>query len=52
MTPQKSVFENPAGFRGSTGVFRFRPDGGSERSMPFHRIQKGALKQVAESTSW
>jgi len=48
---QKSVFENPAGFRGSTGVFRFRADGGSERTMPIYRIQKGALKQVAKSAS-
>ena len=48
---QKSAFENPAGFRGSTGVFRFRPDGGSERSMPFYRIENSKLKQIAKSTS-
>ncbi|QPC91685.1 ABC transporter substrate-binding protein [Mesorhizobium sp. INR15] len=45
------VFENPSGFRGSTGLFRFRADGSSERSMPFYRIEKGALKLVAKSTS-
>ena len=48
---RKEVLENPTGFRGSTGFFRFRPDGASERSMPFYRIQKGALKQVEKSTS-
>lgn len=47
----KQVLENPNGFRGSTGLFRFRPDGSSQRSMPFYQVQKGALKQVAKSTS-
>ncbi|QKC85756.1 ABC transporter substrate-binding protein [Mesorhizobium sp. NZP2077] len=47
----KQVLENPNGFRGSTGLFRFRADGSSQRSMPFYRIQKGALKLVAKSTS-
>ncbi|TPN17869.1 ABC transporter substrate-binding protein [Mesorhizobium sp. B2-3-3] len=47
----RKVFENPSGFRGSTGLFRFRADGSSERSMPFYRIEKGALKLVAKSTS-
>ena len=47
----KQVLENPNGFRGSTGLFRFRADGSSERSMPFYQIQKGALKLVAKSTS-
>ncbi|RWC63330.1 ABC transporter substrate-binding protein [Mesorhizobium sp.] len=47
----KKVIENPNGFRGSTGLFRFRTDGSSERSMPFYRIEKGALKLVAKSTS-
>ncbi|MFC3325154.1 ABC transporter substrate-binding protein [Mesorhizobium cantuariense] len=47
----KKVLENPSGFRGSTGLFRFRADGSSERSMPFYRIEKGALKLVAKSTS-
>ncbi|MBZ9995279.1 ABC transporter substrate-binding protein [Mesorhizobium sp. BH1-1-4] len=46
----RQVFENPNGFRGSTGLFRFRADGSSERSMPFYRIEKGALKLVAKST--
>ncbi|CAN7365255.1 ABC transporter substrate-binding protein [Mesorhizobium sp. LjRoot246] len=47
----KKVLENPNGFRGSTGLFRFRADGSSERSMPFYWIEKGALKLVAKSTS-
>ncbi|MEI8719730.1 ABC transporter substrate-binding protein [Mesorhizobium sp. ISC11] len=47
----KKVLENPNGFRGSTGLFRFRADGSSQRSMPFYRIEKGALKLVAKSTS-
>ncbi|MBZ9810535.1 ABC transporter substrate-binding protein [Mesorhizobium sp. BR1-1-9] len=47
----KQVLENPSGFRGSTGLFRFRADGSSQRSMPFYRIEKGALKLVAKSTS-
>ncbi|MGX8009506.1 ABC transporter substrate-binding protein [Mesorhizobium sp. ORM8.1] len=45
------VLENRSGFRGSTGLFRFRTDGASERSMPFYQVQKGALKLVEKSTS-
>ncbi|ESZ08053.1 ABC transporter substrate-binding protein [Mesorhizobium sp. L2C089B000] len=47
----KQVLENRSGFRGSTGLFRFRADGSSERSMPFYQVRKGALKLVAKSTS-
>ncbi|WP_269933386.1 ABC transporter substrate-binding protein [Aminobacter sp. HY435] len=47
----KKVLENPTGFRGSTGVFRFREDGAGERAMPFYRVDKGKLKQVEKSTS-
>ncbi|WP_192177307.1 ABC transporter substrate-binding protein [Mesorhizobium amorphae] len=47
----KQVLENPSGFRGSTGLFRFRADGSSQRSMPFYRVEKGALKLVEKSTS-
>lgn len=47
----RQIFENPTGFRGSTGVFRFRGDGAGERAMPFFRIDKGRLKQVEKSTS-
>lgn len=47
----KKVIESPTGFRGSTGIFRFRDDGAGERAMPFFRIDKGLLKQVEKSTS-
>ena len=47
----KQVLENATGFRGSTGLFRFRADGSSQRSMPFFKIQKGQLKLVEKSTS-
>jgi len=47
----RQVLENRSGFRGSTGLFRFRTDGASERSMPFYQVEKGALKLVAKSTS-
>lgn len=47
----KKVIETPTGFRGSTGVFRFREDGAGERAMPFFRIDKGKLKLVEKSTS-
>lgn len=47
----RKVIENPTGFRGSTGVFRFRQDGAGERAMPFFRIDKGKLTQIEKSTS-
>ncbi|MDR7222697.1 penicillin-binding protein activator [Aminobacter aminovorans] len=47
----KKVIENPTGFRGSTGIFRFRDDGAGERAMPFFRIEDGKLKQIEKSTS-
>lgn len=47
----KQVLENATGFRGSTGLFRFRSDGSSQRSMPFFRVEKGQLKLVEKSTS-
>ena len=47
----KQVLENASGFRGSTGRFRFRADGSSQRSMPFYKVEKGALKLVEKSTS-
>jgi DNA-binding LacI/PurR family transcriptional regulator len=48
---RREAFQTRSGFRGSTGVFRFRADGGSERSMPFYRIEGGKLKKIAKSTS-
>ncbi len=47
----RQVLENPTGFRGSTGLFRFRTDGASERSMPFYQIRNGSLKQIDKSIS-
>ncbi|TIW66500.1 MAG: ABC transporter substrate-binding protein, partial [Mesorhizobium sp.] len=47
----KQVLENASGFRGSTGLFRFRADGSSQRTMPFYRVEKGALKLVEKSTA-
>jgi hypothetical protein len=45
------VLENRTGFRGSTGHFRFRPDGGSERSMALYQIKNGLPKEVEKSIS-
>ncbi|RUX34500.1 ABC transporter substrate-binding protein [Mesorhizobium sp. M2A.F.Ca.ET.042.01.1.1] len=47
----KQVLENATGFRGSTGLFRFRSDGSSQRSMPFFKVEKGQLKLVEKSTA-
>jgi ABC-type branched-subunit amino acid transport system substrate-binding protein len=47
----KQALENASGFRGSTGLFRFRADGSSQRSMPFFKVEKGQLKQVQKQTA-
>lgn len=47
----RQVLENKTGFRGSTGLFRFRSDGASERSMPFYQVKNGSLKQIEKSIS-
>lgn len=47
----RQVLENKTGFRGSTGLFRFRSDGASERSMPFYQVKNGALKRIEKSIS-
>lgn len=47
----RKVLENRTGFRGSTGLFRFRSDGASERSMPFYQVKDGSLKQIEKSIS-
>tara|TARA_R110002020_G_scaffold203246_3_gene406736 strand:- start:2926 stop:4092 length:1167 start_codon:yes stop_codon:yes gene_type:complete len=39
---------SPQGFRGATGLFRFRPDGRIERRMVVHRIENGALTVLQE----
>lgn len=47
----RQVLENRTGFRGSTGLFRFRADGGSERSMTLYQVRNGSLKEVEKSIS-
>ncbi|WP_230978918.1 type 1 periplasmic-binding domain-containing protein [Ollibium composti] len=47
----RQVIENRNGFRGSTGVFRFRADGAGERSMSLYRIQKGVEKKIANAVT-
>lgn len=47
----RQVIENKNGFRGSAGVFHFRADGASERSMSFYRIDKGTPKKIANSVA-
>lgn len=47
----KQVLENASGFRGSTGLFRFRADGSSQRSMPFFKVEKRRLKLVGKQTA-
>ncbi|MGE0503584.1 MAG: hypothetical protein AB7I79_23445 [Rhizobiaceae bacterium] len=40
----RRVIENEKGFRGSTGVFRFRADGGNERLLALYRLRGGSLR--------
>jgi hypothetical protein len=47
----RPVIESRTGFRGSTGVFRFRPDGASERTMSLYRIEKGAPRKIANAVA-
>jgi DNA-binding LacI/PurR family transcriptional regulator len=47
----RQLMENPAGFRASTGVFRFRADGSSERSIPLYKIRNGKLELVSKSST-
>lgn len=39
------IIEDQKGFRGSTGIFRFR-DGGSERLLALYRVEKGKLRRI------
>ncbi len=48
---KRQTLESKSGFRGSTGFFRFREDGTSERTMPLYRIGKSGLAQVQASVS-
>ena len=42
----RTIIEDRKGFRGSTGIFRFRADGSSDRLLALYRIEKGKLKKV------
>lgn len=41
----RQVFENPQGFRGSTGRFQFRSDGGADRSVAVYQLTGGKLRK-------
>ncbi|WP_274423524.1 penicillin-binding protein activator [Chelativorans sp. YIM 93263] len=42
-----SRLQNPAGFSGYTGTFRFRPDGTSERGYAVYEIRDGAAELIS-----
>ena len=42
----RSIIEDGKGFRGSTGIFRFRSDGTSERLLALYRVEKGKLRRI------
>ena len=44
-----ATLETPTGFRGSTGVFRFRSDGSSERKLSLFSLSKGQPKLVRKA---
>lgn len=41
------IIESGQGYRGTTGLFRFRPDGRVERLLPLYRLKKGQLVEIA-----
>lgn len=43
----ESVLTNPSGFNGADGVFRFKPDGVSQRGLSVLEISNGAAKVVS-----
>jgi hypothetical protein len=43
----EGVLTNPAGFAGADGVFRFRPDGTSDRALAVHELRNGNLVTVS-----
>jgi ABC-type branched-subunit amino acid transport system substrate-binding protein len=47
----RTIIEDRKGFRGSTGIFRFRSDGSSERLLALYRIEKGKLTKVQSPPS-
>lgn len=44
---QPAVIEDPSGFSGYTGVFRFRPDGTSERGYAVYEVVDGRAQLVS-----
>jgi ABC-type branched-subunit amino acid transport system substrate-binding protein len=42
----RAIIEDPKGFRGSTGIFRFRSDGSCERLLALYRVEGGRLKRI------
>ena len=49
---QREAFQNRSGFRGSTGVFRFRADGVNERGLAVMEVGAGgALTVVSPAAS-
>ena len=47
----RQLLENPSGFRGSTGFFRLRANGSSDRSMPLYTVKQGKLELVSKSSA-
>jgi ABC-type branched-subunit amino acid transport system substrate-binding protein len=42
----RAIIEDPKGFRGSTGIFRFRSNGSCERLLALYKVDGGRLKRV------
>ena len=42
-----ATLTNPSGFAGADGVFRFRPDGSSERALAVHEVRNGVTAVVS-----
>jgi ABC-type branched-subunit amino acid transport system substrate-binding protein len=42
----RQIVEDKKGFRGATGIFRFRSDGNSERLLALYRVERGKLKRL------
>lgn len=47
----KKVVTNPTGFRSTSGVFRFLPDGSTERLLRVHRVSGGTLRPLDKGPS-
>ncbi len=45
------IIENGQGYRGTTGLFRFRADGSAQRLLPLYRLNKGQFVQVAPAAA-